>query len=227
MTMFYGLLVFPFIFRSKNKIYQLAYFFNIVAPILGFRVESRIPTSAKAVKQAVYVGNHQNNADLFCLSHIVAKGVVTVGKRSLVWIPFFGILYWISGNFLINRTNRKQALATIDQIVVQMRKTELSIMMFPEGTRSRGRGLLPFKAGAFHAAIQAGVPIVPFVCSDTHDQVQLGRWNNGNVIVEVLDPISTEGLSSSDANKLMHECREKMLAKWEELNEELEPVNKL
>lgn len=224
-TTFYGLLVFPFIFRSKNKIYQLSLLFSLVAPILGFRVERRIAESAKTVKQAVYVGNHQNNADLFCLSHVVAKGVVTVGKRSLAWIPFFGILYWISGNFLINRSNRKQALATIEQIVVQMRKTELSIMMFPEGTRSRGRGLLPFKAGAFHAAVQAGVPIVPLVCSNTHEQVKLGRWNNGKVIVEVLEPIATEGLEAEDVATLMHECRAKMLAKWDALNKELEPVN--
>lgn len=218
----YGLVVFPFLPRSKNKIYQLSQWFKFASRILGLRVESRFSPLAKEIEQAVYVGNHQNNTDLFCLCHVVEKGVVTVGKRSLVWIPFFGILYWISGNFLINRTNRRQALATIDQIVKKMGSTGLSIMMFPEGTRSRGRGLLPFKAGAFHAAVQAGVPIIPFVCTNTHQQVQFGRWDNGRVIVEVLDPIPTEGLTPAEVNSLMNDCRDQMLMKWEALNKELD-----
>jgi len=214
----YGLVVFPFFLRSKNKNYQLSVLLRNAAPVLGLRVESRFSTASTQVKQAVYISNHQNNADLFCLTHAVTRGVVTVGKKSLIWVPFFGVLYWISGNFLINRSNREKALATIDQIVKKMQTTHLSILMFPEGTRSRGRGLLPFKAGAFHAAIKAGVPIIPIVCSNTHEQVKLGRWNNGEVIVEVLDPISTKGLTSEDAPELMQHCHQIMHSKFTELN---------
>ena len=63
--------------------------------------------------------------------------------------------------------------------------------MFPEGTRSRGRGLMPFKTGAFHAAIAAGVPIVPICVSTTSGNINLNRWNNGHVIVEMLAPVDT------------------------------------
>lgn len=65
-----------------------------------------------------------------------------------------------------------------------IRERQISIWMFPEGTRSRGRGLLPFKTGAFHTAIAAGVPIVPIVCSSLHNKVDLNRWNNGVVIAK-------------------------------------------
>lgn len=61
--------------------------------------------------------------------------------------------------------------------------------MFPEGTRSRGRGLLPFKTGAFHAAIAAGVPIIPVCVSTTSNKINLNRLHNGLVIVEMLPPI--------------------------------------
>jgi len=152
---------------------------------------------------------------------VVPKGVVTVGKTSLRWIPFFGALYWASGNILINRENRKQAIATIDQVVSSMKKTGLSIWMFPEGTRSRGRGWLPFKRGAFYAAVQAGVPIVPVVCSSTHGQVNLNRLNNGKVLVEMLPPIDTTGLQDTDVVALIKQCEQQMHETQERLDQEL------
>ncbi|MDE9448418.1 1-acyl-sn-glycerol-3-phosphate acyltransferase, partial [Xenorhabdus bovienii] len=98
---------------------------------------------------------------------------------------FFGQLYWLTGNILINRENRTKAHGTISQVVNQIKKHQISVWMFPEGTRSRGRGLLPFKTGAFHAAIAAGVPIVPVCVSSTHGKIKFNRWNNGTVIVEI------------------------------------------
>lgn len=206
---------------SRNRVYYFGCVFAQVAPLFGISVEGRVAESAKNIPQAVYVANHQNNFDLFTLAAVVPKGVVTVGKTSLRWIPFFGVLYWASGNFLINRENRKQAIATIDQIVSNMKKTGLSIWMFPEGTRSRGRGWLPFKRGAFHAAVQAGVPIVPIVCSSTHGQVGLNRWNNGKVIVEMLPPIDTAGMHETDVVNLLSFCEQQMHETQQRLDREL------
>ncbi|UTV99201.1 1-acylglycerol-3-phosphate O-acyltransferase [Marinomonas rhizomae] len=206
---------------SKNRVYYLGRVFAKVGPLFGLSVEGRVAESAKNIPQAVYVANHQNNFDLFTLAVVVPKGVVTVGKTSLRWIPFFGALYWASGNFLINREDRKQAIATIDQIVSSMKKTGLSIWMFPEGTRSRGRGWLPFKRGAFHAAVQAGVPVIPVVCSSTHGQIGLNRWNNGKVIVEMLPPIDTSGMHETDVVNLLKSCEEQMHKTQQSLDQEL------
>lgn len=93
--------------------------------------------------------------------------------------------------------------------------------MFPEGTRSRGRGLLPFKTGAFHAAMAAGVPIIPVVVSNTHDKIKLNRLKNGLVIVEMLPPVDTSEFANSSVRKLATHCRELMSAKLEELNAEV------
>ncbi len=68
-------------------------------------------------------------------------------------MPLFGQLYWLTGNILIDRANRSKAKGTIDQVVNSIKESDVSVWMFPEGTRSRGRGLLPFKTGAFHAAM--------------------------------------------------------------------------
>jgi 1-acyl-sn-glycerol-3-phosphate acyltransferase len=63
--------------------------------------------------------------------------------------PVFGQLYWLTGNLLIDRNNRAKAHGTIAEVVNAFKKRKISFWMFPEGTRSRGRGLLPFKTGAF------------------------------------------------------------------------------
>lgn len=214
----YGLCVFPFYFKSKNKVYVITKWFQQASRVLGLKVSVIRHEAVSNVGQGVYIANHQNNFDPFTLVHAVPKCTVSVGKKSIIWLPVFGLLYWISGNFLLNRSNRKKAIATIDQIVTKMRETGLSIWMFPEGSRSRGRGFLPFKAGAFHAAIQAGVPIIPVVCSNTHNQVKWNRWQNGKVIVEMLLPISTKGLTEHDIPALMARCADIMQKKHQELN---------
>lgn len=158
------------------------------------------------------------------MSAAVTPKVVTVGKKSLAWMPLFGQLYWLTGNILIDRANRSKAKGTIDQVVNSMKESDVSVWMFPEGTRSRGRGLLPFKTGAFHAAIGAEVPIIPIVCSST-DHIKLNRWNNGHVIVEMLPPVSTEGYGKDGIRELANVCREQMKEKLEALDEEVKQRN--
>lgn len=136
----------------------------------------------------MYVANHQNNYDLFTLPAVVPKNTVSMGKKSLKWIPFFGQMYWLSGNILIDRGNRSKAMNTLSRSAKKIIETQLSVWMFPEGTRSYGRGLLPFKTGAFHTAMNAKVPVVPVCMSSTHNKIKLNRWNNGKVYIDIMAP---------------------------------------
>ncbi|EJS91866.1 1-acyl-sn-glycerol-3-phosphate acyltransferase, partial [Pasteurella multocida subsp. multocida str. Anand1_cattle] len=142
----------------------------------GLTVEYRFPKNVDKFGRCIYIGNHQNNYDMVTISYMVQPRTVSVGKKSLIWIPFFGLLYWVTGNILIDRENRTKAHGTMNEVAHRIHDDDLSVWMFPEGTRSRGRGLLPFKTGAFYAAIAAGVPIVPVVCSTTQGKIDLNRW---------------------------------------------------
>ena len=102
-----------------------------------------------------------------------------------------------------------------------MRAKKLAVWIFPEGTRSRGRGLMPFKMGAFHTALQAGVNVVPTVISNTHQQVKLNRWDNGEVIVEMLPPIDITQYKKREIRRLMNDARAIMLEKYKQLNAEV------
>lgn len=177
--------------RNPKHVFTFGRMFAAMSKVFGIKLELRIPEDAYKRGQAIYIANHQNNWDLFTVSSAVTPKVVTVGKKSLAWMPLFGQLYWLTGNILIDRANKTKAKGTINQVVDSIKSSDVSVWMFPEGTRSRGRGLLPFKTGAFHAAMGAEVPVIPIVCSSTR-HLKLNRWDNGHVIVEMLPPVSYE-----------------------------------
>ncbi|MGG4624957.1 1-acylglycerol-3-phosphate O-acyltransferase [Serratia odorifera] len=207
--------------RNPRHVATFGHLFGRLSTIFGLKVEVRRPTGADDYGNCIYIANHQNNYDMVTASNAVQPRTVTVGKKSLAWIPFFGPLYWLTGNLLIDRDNRAKAHGTISQVVEQIGKRNISIWMFPEGTRSRGRGLMPFKTGAFHAAITAGVPVVPICVSNTSNKIKLNRWNNGHVIVEMLEPIDTSKYGKENVRELATHCRELMQVKIAQLDEEV------
>jgi len=147
---------------------------------------------------------------------MVPKNCVSLGKKSLKWIPFFGQLYWLSGNILIDRANRSKAAGTISKAAEKIKKNGLSIWVFAEGTRSYGRGLLPFKTGAFHTAMSADVPVVPVCMNTTHKTIKLNRWDNGTIYIEMLAPISLD--KSISAREHAQNVHTVMAAKINELD---------
>ena len=207
--------------RNPRHVATFARCFGKLSPVFGLKVETRKPDNAASFGNAIYIANHQNNYDMITAANMVQPSTVTIGKKSLLWIPFFGLLYWLTGNLLIDRNNRTRAHSTISDVVSQFKKKKISFWMFPEGTRSRGRGLLPFKTGAFHAAVAAGVPVIPIVVSDTHDKIKLNRWHNGLVIVEMLPPVDVSEFEGKSVRQLTNYCREIMAKKLDELNAEV------
>ena len=212
--------------RNPKHVMTFGRMYGKLSHVFGIKMVYRIPEEAKHYGSCVYVGNHQNNYDMITMSNAVQPRTVTVGKRSLIWIPFFGQLYWISGNILIDRSNRSKAHNTITQVADQIKKRNISVWMFPEGTRSRGRGMLPFKTGAFHAAMAAGVPVVPVCVSTTQGRIKLNRWDNGVVIVEMLPPVDTSKYTREQVRELAEDCRQMMIKRIAELDKEVIEMEK-
>lgn len=208
-------------FKHPSNVSVVARWFARLHPLFGLKVEYRFPENASQFGRCIYIGNHQNNYDMVTISHMVMPRTVSVGKKSLKWIPFFGLVYWATGNILINRENRNQAHNTMNEVARRINDDNLSVWLFPEGTRSRGRGLLPFKTGAFHAAIAAGVPIVPVVCSTTHNKIDLNRWDNGKVICEMLPPVDTSSYSKENVRELATLCHQIMENRIAQLDAEI------
>ena len=199
-----------------NNVHIIAGWFGSMAKMIGVELVLTRHKDAVDPGPAVYVANHQNSYDLFTVPAMVPKNCVSLGKKSLKWIPFFGQLYWLSGNILIDRSNRSKAAGTISKAAEKIKNNGLSVWMFPEGTRSYGRGLLPFKTGAFHTAMSADVPIIPVCMNTTHKTIKLNRWDNGTIHIEMLAPISLDkNTSAREHAKSVHSI---MAAKITELD---------
>lgn len=209
------------LFRLRNPscVGVIARWYSAMHPLVGIKLIRR--PRPEFDQPAIYIANHQNNYDMVTISSMVPPKTVTIGKKSLIWIPFFGLVYWATGNIFINREKRSAAIDTMAKVGKIIQERQISIWMFPEGTRSRGRGLLPFKTGAFHTAIAAGVPIVPIVCSTLHNKVDLNRLNNGTVICETLEPIDTSGYNRENLKELIEKCHSVMQTKIAELDAEI------
>lgn len=207
----------------RDNTYTVAHILSGLAPLFGIKLVVRVPEDLTETPKVI-VANHQNTFDVVTISGGVRKGVVSVGKKSLKWVPFFGQLYWLSGNILIDRKNSSKAAGTINNTAEKMREKNLSVWMFPEGTRSVGRGLLPFKTGAFHTAIQAKVPVIPIVMSST-DHFSINRWNNGYAIVENLPPIDMSNATKADVRDIAKSTHSQMAQKIAELDKEVQALN--
>jgi 1-acyl-sn-glycerol-3-phosphate acyltransferase len=170
--------------------------------ILGIEFELRNKDLLEKSRPCVFISNHQDNMDIFPGSFSVPKYTVTIGKKSILYIPFFGLFYWLSGNILIDRSNKKKAFETMDIAANAIKNKKISVWIMPEGTRSRGRGVLPFKKGPFLTAIKAQVPIVPVAFSSYTSMIDLNKWKAGKIIIDVRPPISTAGLTLSDVNEI-------------------------
>jgi 1-acyl-sn-glycerol-3-phosphate acyltransferase len=121
---------------------------------------------------------------------------------------------------LIDRNNSSKAMNTINMTANKIKEKQLSVWLFPEGTRSNGRGLLPFKTGAFRTAMQANVPIVPVCASNLHNVIDLNRWNNQKMIVEFLPPIYLNDLGKEQIRQVANQTHALMAQKIAELSAE-------
>ena len=205
---------------KPNNVHIFGVRLSNASKLLGLEIEIRIPDEIRTLGPVVYIANHQNTYDLFTVSRAVLPRTVSVGKKSLKWIPFFGQMYWLTGNILIDRKNKNKAMGTIAATAEKIKQKSLSVWLFPEGTRSNGKGLLPFKTGAFRTAMQAEVPIVPICISNLHGKVKLNRWNNGKLIIEFLPPIAVPQGGREQIREITDQTYQMMSEKINQISEE-------
>lgn len=155
----------------------------------------------------ILVANHQSWFDVFVLLVHLPTGIRFVAKEELGRIPVFGSAWQACGHISVDRTDRSQAIASIEKAGAQVRDEKLAVLFFAEGTRSPDGRLQRFKKGAFVLAIQTGVPVVPIGISGSHAVMPKGsfRIRSGEVRIHVGDPIPVAGRTMSERDALVQE----------------------
>jgi 1-acyl-sn-glycerol-3-phosphate acyltransferase len=194
---------------DNNRLFGLVvarvgrFFLGMKRPIEG---TENIPKD----RPVVMVANHQHNDDLFVVADLLPRRTVTVGKSALIWVPFFGQVFWLGGNVILNRAHSIRSVAALQATTDAITTEDKSVWIFPEGTRSHGKGLQNFKKGAFHVAIASGAPIVPVCASIYHDRVTGLTGRRESVSVRVLPPLETSDLTRENTAELMARCHRMM-----------------
>jgi len=170
-------------------------------------------------RPSVFVFNHQSNIDPIVVMKLLRHGVTAVGKAEAKKIPFFGPMFQLAGVAFVERGNTSQARRALEPAVSKIVNDGLSLMMSPEGTRSRTPSLGPFKKGAFHIAMQAGVPMVPVVLRGAGEVLRRGDQTIRPGVVEVVvpAPFDTTAWRPDTIDQHVQEVRgafERALAAW-------------
>ena len=186
----------------------------------NIKVDWRYPSNTRYTKPVIYIANHQDLLDIFLFSQCWPENTIVIGKKSLLWMPFFGTAFWLCGNLLIDRKNKNKAWGLMDKVVNYLTEKQNNILFMPEGTRSRGKGLLPFKQGAFSVAIRAKVDIVP-ICASSTDLINLNEKHPKTAIVEFLPPINTDQYTETQAQELAEYCHQIMARTIQNNNEQI------
>lgn len=158
----------------------------------------------------VVVANHESFVDILLISHLPWE-MKWLAKQAFFRYPGVGWLMRMAGDIPIVRSQRDSADAALAQCRDRLDK-RVSVMIFPEGTRSHSGDLGPFKTGAFRLAIESGAPILPLAVHGTRPALRKGDWRFGVVDAEVrvLPPIETADLTLDDLGFLRDQVRQRI-----------------
>jgi len=174
-------------------------------PLWHFTVSGDVPTDPR--RPYVVVSNHESFVDILLISHLPFE-MKWLSKVEMFKIPVVGWLMTLANDVRLTRGEVSSAADAMDQCEQRL-ANKVSVMIFPEGTRSRSGDLGKFKNGAFRLAIDAGVPILPIAVHGAHRALRPKDWRIGyaRAEVRVLAPIDTTGMTHSDIYALRDKAR--------------------
>jgi 1-acyl-sn-glycerol-3-phosphate acyltransferase len=160
----------------------------------------------------VFMVNHQSNIDIPVLINSLHQFQLRwIAKKELLWVPFFGWAMWATKHITIDRTNPLGAVKTLQRAKERI-AAGISVVVFPEGTRSRDGKLLRFKKGGFRLAVQTGTAIVPVTINGSGALLPSGAWRlqPGTIEVTLGQSITVEGYQPGNLRLLSEQVRERI-----------------
>jgi 1-acyl-sn-glycerol-3-phosphate acyltransferase len=208
-TLILGPMVFPLALLDRNgkRAYLIGRIWSwIILKVSGIQVKVEGLSRLQSGKAYIFMANHQSNIDIPVLIHALPKFQLRwLAKRELVFIPVFGWALWASRHIIVDRASRSEAVATL-RTAKQRLQAGVSVVVFPEGTRSPDGRLLPFKRGGFIMALKMQAPIVPVAIKGSGSLLPKGDWRlrTGQIEVVVEGPVSVEEYDLKNVGHLVN-----------------------
>lgn len=159
-------------------------------------------------RPAVFLFNHQSAIDVLIIAKLLRRDFTAIAKQEIANNPLVGPVFRVADTVFVDRRNPEKAIEALKPVVKTLQEG-LSVAIAPEGTRSAGDNLGPFKKGPFHIAMQAGVPVVPIVIHNATDVLPKGGFfvRPSTVHVDVLPPIDTDSWTAQSVEKHVKDVR--------------------
>jgi len=196
--------------RRESQNFSFSLFADTASALIGMNIKVNGEQHLWSQRPAVFVFNHQSKADVVITAKLLRRDIVGVGKQEIKKeTPLLGMVMELGGVVFIDRADGASAISAMQPLVDVMRKDGKSVVIAPEGTRTVSPKLAPFKKGAFHLAMQAGVPIVPIVIHNAGDVAPKGDFvfRPATVIVDVLPPVDTSAWRVDTIDEHVREVR--------------------
>lgn len=194
----------------------------LVAIHPGWRFRADVSRARAAFREpSVIVLNHESDADVF-LAALLPWDAKFLSKDSLYNLPVMGWAMRLAGDVGVVRGDRESGAEARDDLRRWLERG-ISVLVYPEGTRSRTGEMLPFREGAFRLAVETGSPIQPVVVAGTSRALEPGGWilRPARAIARALPPVPVAGLGLDDVPALAIRVRETMLRERAALRLEL------
>lgn len=208
--------IFGLIFIFADRTFTLYHYLAKIFP-LGILIISGIKVKITGLenidKKATYIfaSNHSSYLDITALQWGVPNRLSMIFKKELARIPFFGWQLYLGPYVVVDRKDPQAAMKSLQRAKWVMDNKKISVLVFPEGTRSKDGEVQSFKRGAFYLAAHSGYPVVPVTINGTNRIMPKGTFKlkRGTIYLHFDKPISTEDIKSKPQElELMEKVRE-------------------
>jgi 1-acyl-sn-glycerol-3-phosphate acyltransferase len=191
---------------------------KICLKVCGVKVEVKGAEHVNRDLPRIYMSNHQSYFDIFALLAGLPADFKFIMKKSLMNIPLLGTTMRKAGYLSVDRRDTKNAIISMDAAAERIRNGA-SILVFPEGTRSKDGHVQGFKKGGFHMAFKAGCDIIPITILNSRDIVPKGslRIKKGTIKMSIGRPIPVKDYSKKGINDLITRTRETIISQMTEI----------
>ena len=195
------LAAFPFDF-TRGKILSKIVRYWARAIFLSSGIKTKIIglENLDSSKNYIFAANHSSSLDIPLMLGFIPFWIVPISKIELKWIPFLGWAMQMAGHVFVDRSKHERAMLSIKNIKNSLIKSPRSILLFPEGFRTKDGQVNQFKSGGLSLGIEAKLPIAPVAIIGTFDSLKKGSklFINNLLIIKVGNPIDTKGYSEKD-----------------------------